>query len=313
MRQRSAPFAEAQTLMGKHYCVTGGAGFIGSNLTDALIDAGNKVTVIDNLATGKREQINSNAIFINADICDTSGLIKVLQDIDGVFHCAALPRVQRSITNPIETNNANVSGTLSVLWAAKEAHVKRVVYSASSSAYGAQSTMPLEESMRPNPMSPYGLQKYIGEEYARLFAALYGLETVSLRYFNVYGPRMAGTGEYCTVMKIFMNQKAAGKPMTIRGKGIQRRAFTHVADVVRANMLAMESTRVGLGEVMNIGANKNYSVNEVAAIIGGPTVHVAAVVEPHETLADGTRAKKLLGWEPKENFDIAMKKLLAVK
>ncbi len=299
--------------MNKHYIVTGGAGFIGSNLTDALIALGHRVTVIDNLATGRLENINTKAKFINADICKSEDIQPVFHGKDGVFHLAALPRVQRSITNPIETNSTNVSGTLNVLWAAKEMGVKRVVYSASSSAYGEQKKLPFKESMRPNPMSPYGLQKYIGEEYCRLFAMLYKLETISLRYFNVYGERMAETGPYCTVMKIFMNQKARGEPMTIRGDGEQRRAFTNVNDVVRANILAMESPNVGRGEVLNIGTDKNYSVNEIAKLIKGKTIHVQEVVEPRATLADYALAKRLIGWEPKENFTSAMQKLLKAK
>src|SRR3989344_6068538 len=164
--------------MAKHYLVTGGAGFIGSNLTDALIADGHKVTVLDNLSTGKKENLNPKAEFVNADIRDLEKIKLVFKGIDGVFHVAALPRVQLSIENPAETNDINITGTLNVLLAAKEAGVKRVVYSASSSAYGDSTVMPLHEGLPPRPMSPYGLQKYVGEEYCRLFSLLYGMQTV---------------------------------------------------------------------------------------------------------------------------------------
>ena len=289
------------------YLVTGGAGFIGSNLTDALIAKGHDVLVLDNLSTGKKENVNQKATFINTDIRHLEQIKPHFAGMDGVFHIAALPRVQLSIENPAETNEVNVNGTLNVLIAAKNAKVKRVVYSASSSAYGDAKTMPLDEEMKPNPLSPYGLQKYIGEEYCGLFWLLYGMQTVSLRYFNVYGPRMAGEGVYLTVIKNFLMQKAQGKPMTITGDGEQTRDFTHVRDVVRANILAMESTNVGKGEVINIGAGKNYSMNQIAAFIGGPSVHIAPRVEPKHTLADNAKAKKLLGWQPQESLEAAIK------
>ncbi len=292
------------------YLVTGGAGFIGSNLTDALIAQGHDVLVLDNLSTGRQENINPKAAFINVDIRDLEQIKPYFAGIDGVFHIAALPPVQLSIENPAETNDVNVNGTLNVLIAAKDAKVKRVVYSASSSAYGDSKTMPLNEEMKPNPLSPYGLQKYIGEEYCRLFSLLYGMETVSLRYFNVYGPRMAGEGAYLTVIKNFLTQKSRGKPMTITGDGEQTRDFTHVRDVVRANMLAMESANVGAGEVINIGAGKNYSMNQIAQFIGGASMHIAPRVEPKHTLADNSKAKKLLGWTPQENLEEAIKELI---
>ncbi|MBI3684949.1 NAD-dependent epimerase/dehydratase family protein [Candidatus Azambacteria bacterium] len=295
--------------MATKYLVTGGAGFIGSNLTDALIAQGHDVLVLDNLSTGKKENINPKATFINADIRRLEQIKPYFVGVDHVFHIAALPRVQLSIENPAETNDVNVNGTLNVLIAAKDAKVERVVYSASSSAYGDAKTMPLSEEMRPNPLSPYGLQKYIGEEYCRLFSLLCGLQTVSLRYFNVYGPRMAGEGAYLTVIKNFLMQKSQGKPMTITGDGEQTRDFTHVRDVVRANISAMESKNVGAGEVINIGAGKNYSMNQIAAFIGGPSVHIAPRVEPRHTLADNSKAKKFLGWTPQENLEEAIKEL----
>ena len=189
-------------------------------------------------------------------------------------------------------------GTLNVLVAAKEGGVKRVVYSASSSAYGDQKEMPLREDMPAHPKSPYGLQKYIGELYCKLWSEVYALETVSLRYFNVYGPRIDPSGAYPLAIGQFLKQRSEGKPITITGDGKQTRDFTHVRDVVRANLLAAESSKVGKGEVINIGAGKNFSINKVAEMIGGEVVHIAPRLEPHDTLADNSLAKNLLGWTP---------------
>lgn len=282
--------------------VTGGAGFIGSNLVDELINQGHKVIIIDNLSTGKKEYINPQAEFHQVDIRNLKKIKPLFYGVDYVFHLAAFPRVQPSIEDPVTANDINLNGTLNVLVAARDAKVKKVVYSASSSAYGNQTQMPLREDMPTHPLSPYGLQKYIGELYCRLFSEIYGLPTVSLRYFNVYGPRQALEGAYCLVMGIFVRQRLAGEPMTITNDGEQRRDFTFVGDVVRANILAAESDKVGQGEVINIGRGQNYSVNELARMIGGPTVFIGSRIEPRETLADNSRAKKLLGWEPTMNL-----------
>ncbi len=296
--------------MPKKYLVTGGAGFIGSNLVDALIKAGHNVTVIDNFATGKKENLNPKAKFFEADIRNLAQISPHFKNIDGVFHVAALPRVQPSIADPITPNETNITGTLNVLWAAKNAGVKRVVYSSSSSAYGDSQELPLKETLRPNPMSPYALQKYVGEEYSRLFSRLYGIETVSLRYFNVYGPRMISSGAYVTAIKIFLSQKKAGEPLTIVGDGEQTRDFTNVADVVRANMLSIKSAQVGRGEVINIGPGKIYSINQIAKIIGGKVIHLPPRVEPRHTLADNSLAKKLLRWKPQEDLPTTIKKMV---
>lgn len=291
------------------YLVVGGAGFIGSNLVDALLSLGHEVHIIDNLSGGKQENINSKATFYNVDIRNLDEIKPLFNGIDGVFHLAALPRVQYSIENPIITHDVNITGTMNVFVSAKEAGVKRVVYSASSSAYGDQDTIPLVETMMPNPISPYGLQKYVGEVYAKVWSEVYNLETVSLRYFNVYGPRQNEEGAYALVIARFLKQKREGNKMTITGDGLQTRDFTHVRDVVRANILAMESSNVGKGEVINIGAGHNHSVLEVAKIIGGDYEFVPARLEPHDTLADNSKASVLIGWEPKEDFENAIKEL----
>ncbi len=282
--------------------VTGGAGFIGSNLVDALVERGDEVIIIDNLSTGKKENINPKAGFHELDLRDMDKISPVFEGVDFVFHFAAFPRVEPSIKDPVMTNDMNLNTTLNVLVAAKDARVKRVVYSASSSAYGNQEKMPLTEDMPAHPISPYGLQKYVGELYCRLFSEIYGLPTVSLRYFNVYGPRQATEGAYALVTAIFFRQKSAGEPLTITGDGENRRDFTSVFDVVQANILAAESDKVGKGEVINIGRGNNYSVKELAELIGGPVINIAPRLEPKETLADTSRARKLLGWEPKVNL-----------
>lgn len=292
------------------YLVTGGAGFIGSHLVDALINQGHQVRVIDNFLTGKREYVNPRAELFELDIRNLEAVKPVFQGVDGVFHVAAWPRVQVSIENPLETNDININGTLNVILAAKDAKVKRLVYSASSSAYGDPVSLPLKEEMKPNPKSPYGLQKYVGEEYCKLASLFWGLETVSLRYFNVYGSRMAEEGAYCTVIAVFLKQKREGHPLTITGDGTQTRDFTHIRDVVRANILAMSSDQVGRGEVINIGAGENHSVNEVAQMIGGPSINIPPRIEPHDTLADNSLAKKLLGWSPEVEFEEGVGELM---
>lgn len=292
------------------YLVVGGAGFIGSHLTDGLIKLGHKVSVLDNLSTGNKANINPKAKFIKADITNLEKIKPFFEGQDGVFHLAAIPRVPLSIEKPRETNEANATGTLNVLIAARDAKVKRVVYSSSSSIYGNAEVLPVHEGLRPQPISPYGLQKYIGEEYTRIFSLLYGMETVSLRYFNVYGPRMSDAGAYLSVIKTFLNQKAAGAKLTIVGDGEQTRAFTHVSDVVNANILAMKSKKIGHGEAMNVGSAKSYSVNYIADLIGGVKTYIAPRIEPKHSMADTAKAKQLLGWSPKITLEKGIAELL---
>jgi len=289
--------------------VTGGAGFIGSNLASALVKDGFEVHVIDNLALGKKEKVNPNAHFHNVDIRDLEAIKPLFRGVKYVFHTAALPRVQFSIQNPTESNEANVIGTLNVLVASHEGGVKKVIYSASSSAYGDQPTMPLREDMAAHPKSPYGLQKYIGELYCRLWSEVYDLPTVCLRYFNVYGPGQSDEGAYALVIATFLKQKREGKPMTITGDGEQTRDFTHVNDVVAANILAMKKEEVGGGEVFNIGRGKNSSVNTIAKLIGGKVENIPARIEPKDTLADNSKARKILGWEPTVDIEDGIEEL----
>ena len=280
--------------------VTGGAGFIGSNLVNELIGDGHEVVIIDNLSTGKEENINPKAEFHNIDICDmyVKGLCSMFEGVEVVFHTAAKARVQPSIDNPIDFNNVNVGGTLNMLQACVDYGVNRFVFSSSSSVYGETEDLPTSEFSKTNPMSPYALQKLIGEQYCKLFSKLHDLETVCLRYFNVYGDRMSTDGAYKLVIPIFTEQRLNGEPMTIRGDGEQRRDFTYVGDVVDANI------RVGFYEhpiwakVYNVGNGDNRSVNQIADMIGGNRVNIETVVEPRETLAANINIKNQMNWKP---------------
>lgn len=297
------------------YIVTGGAGFIGSHITDQLIARGDEVHIIDNFLTGRRDRLNSKAVLHETDIRDFDALLPIFQGAAGIFHTAAQPRMQYSIAQPRLTNDINITGTLNVLLAARDAGVKRVVYSASSSAYGPRHPMPLREDMAPEPVIPYAIQKRVGEQYCIMASRFYGLETVSLRYFNVYGPRQttAKDGPYATVIGIFLEQRKNNQPMTIVPDGTQRRDFTHVTDIAAANLLAMSSDKAGAGEIINIGTAKNYSVREVADMIGGATEFAPERQgEVKETLADITRARELLGWQPKISFEQGIADLKAM-
>lgn len=278
--------------------VTGGAGFIGSHIADALVAEGHDVHIIDSMVAGKREHVPEGASLHEVDILDTAAILPIIEGAHTVFHLAALPRVQFSIDHPVEAHQANVNGTLSVLIAARDGKARRVVYSASSSAYGEQKILPLHEDMPAKPVHPYGLQKYMSELYMTLFSEVFGVPTVSLRYFNIYGPRLDPNGAYALVIGKFLQLRTEGKALTITGDGSQTRDFTHVFDAVRANLLASESEHVGKGEVVNIGVGKNTSMNELADLIGGEREYIPARIEAMHTQADNRRAKELLGWEP---------------
>jgi len=282
------------------YIVTGGAGFIGSNLVDKLIDEGHEVIIFDDLSTGENKNLNPKARFIEVDISKSyfNKYKKWFKGVDTVFHLAALARVQESIENPIEYHNTNVNGMLNVLNLCTECGVKRFVFSSSSSVYGDSKHLPILEESPLNPMSPYALHKSIGEQYCTLYSELYGLETVSLRYFNVYGERQPTKGAYCLVMGIFARQRLEGKPMTIRGDGEQRRDFTYVGDVVDANIQMAFYEGKLRGAVLNVGSGTNYSVNQVADMIGGDRINVESVIEPRETLADIRQIMECFDWQP---------------
>jgi nucleoside-diphosphate-sugar epimerase len=293
--------------------VTGGAGFIGSNLVGALIERGARVRIVDNLTTGHRRQIDPAAELFEADIRDLDSIRPAFDGADCVFHVAALPRVPLSIEKPVETHMVNVIGTLNVLLAARDAGVRRVVYSGSSSVYGDQPRLPLREDMAPNPLNPYALQKLTGEQYTRLFHRLFSMQTLTLRYFNVFGPRMADEGAYVTVISVFLRARRDGKPLTIQGDGEQTRDFTHVRDVVRANVLAMDCA-IADGRAINVGHGRNVSINRVAELIGGPTVNLPPRPgDARDTLADNSEALRVLGWRPEVTFEDGLAELIRLR
>lgn len=284
--------------MMKKVVVTGGAGFIGSSLTKALVGQGLETHVVDNFVAGRlEERLVDGAVYHQVDIRDLSRLKEIFKDADIVFHLAALPRVQDSIDHPLETSAVNVDGTLNVLEVAREAEVGRVVFSSSAAIYGEQDTMPLSEDMDALPKSPYGLHKYMGEKMCALWSEIYGLPTVSLRYFNVYGPGFDPKGAYALVVGRFLDLKKQGRPLTIAGDGSNTRDYVHVSDVVNANLEAAFSDKVGRGEVINIGSGEETSVKRLSELIGGPVEYVESRIEPARSVADVSRARELLGWE----------------
>ena len=296
--------------------VTGGCGFIGSHLADGLVARGHEVAIVDDLSTGELANLNSEAEFVRGSIMDSALLLDTMDGADRVFHLAALPRVPRSIEDPIGTHRINVDGTLNVLQAAREAGVDRVIYSSSSSVYGEQPTHLMTEEMVPNPMSPYALQKLIGEQYAGMFARLYGLTTVSLRYFNVYGARQPTDGAYGLVIGIFLSLRRAGRPLTVYGDGEQTRAYSHVDDVVSANILAAEADLVsGENTILNIGSGEETSVNDIARMIGGEVTYVTpnprGDMEERRKAADYSRAASVLGWEPSVSLGEGLEALIS--
>ncbi|HEV8666381.1 MAG TPA: NAD-dependent epimerase/dehydratase family protein [Candidatus Paceibacterota bacterium] len=305
------------------YVVTGGAGFIGHHVVNTLIERGDEVVVIDNLAGGNEffgVRKNDKAVYYHFDISETSALVKnrlayALENADYVINLAALPRVQASIDDPVTTCQVNVMGTIMMLEAARKANVKRFVHASSSSVYGDSDQLPLHESMTPNPMSPYARHKFIDEQLCQDYAlAPFNLPTVCLRFFNVYGPGADPNGAYALVVAKFLDYKRQGKKLPITGTGDQTRDFTHIQDVVRGILLAVESQEVGMGEVINLGGGRQISVNEVADLIDPEHDHeyIEARFEPHDTLASIEKAKRWLGWEPQITFEDGIAELLSL-
>lgn len=285
--------------MVKKCIVTGGAGFIGSTLVDHLINQGRDVIVLDNLSTGKKENVNFKAQFIHCDLStiDQHELNYYFTDVDTVFHCAALPNVQYSIDCPYESNKANVNITIKVLEAIRCNKIAKIIYSSSSSVYGNAINTPTPETESIKPISPYALQKYIGEQYCLLYHRLYNIQCVILRYFNVYGNRMTNKGSYVSVLSHFFQAVRKKQPLNIVNDGKQRRDFIHVDDVVQANLLAMIND-ISF-DIANIGCGKCYSINEIAELFNASKQYIESRIEPHTTLANINKAKKLLFWQPK--------------
>lgn len=304
----------------KNVVVTGGAGFIGSHLAEELVDRGYHVTIVDDLSTGKLENIagflelkKDNVEFVRGSIIDLPLLQKLFQGVEYVFHQAALARVPRSIDDPLSTNEVNITGTLNVLLAARDNKVRKVIYAASSSVYGDSPTLPQREDMPTNPLSPYALTKLAGEYYCNIFRQIYGLSTVSLRYFNVYGSRQDPHSQYATVIATFILRVSQNLPPTIFGDGEQSRDFTFIEDAVQANILAAENNAEA---TYNIGGGRTTTINQLAQLILGlmgkdlPPVHdKPRPADPRHTLADISRAQGF-GYEPKWTLENGLREII---
>jgi nucleoside-diphosphate-sugar epimerase len=297
--------------------VTGGAGFIGSHIASALIKSGARVRIIDNLSTGHREniaEIGGDVDFVEGSLADESLLRKVIQDVELVFHEAAIPSVPRSVEDPRQTHIASVDSTFSLLLAARDNKIKRLVYAASSSAYGDQPTLPKVESMLPDPLSPYAVAKLVGEYYCQVFTRVYGLETVSLRYFNVFGPRQDPSSQYSGVISRFISALLSGQRPVIYGDGEQSRDFTYIDNVVAANLKAAETTK-GVGQVINIANGERVTLNQLLAQLKQLTSMTDAQADyqdfrkgdVRDSLADISRARELLGFAPHVDLQTGLK------
>jgi nucleoside-diphosphate-sugar epimerase len=302
-----------------HYLVTGGAGFIGSHLSEELTRRGHRVRVADSLITGKRNNLDHvpGVEFVEGDLADLDFATKVAQGCDYVLHQAAIPSVPRSVKDPIASNRANVDATLNMLVAARDAGVKRLVFAGSSSAYGNTPTLPKHEGMPTNPLSPYALQKVVGEQYLQMFTRLYGLETVSIRYFNVFGPRQDPTSPYSGVISVFATALIENRPPKIYGDGEQTRDFTYVANVVDGVLRACDAPKAS-GEVINVATGGRISLNKLfyamRDVVGGslePTYAESRQGDVRDSQADIGKAKELLGYEPIVSFEEGLARTIA--
>lgn len=298
----------------KKAIITGGAGFIGSHLTDLLLKNNYEVTVIDNFSTGRSQNLghqknNPDLKLIQADISDYESIEKYFNGIEQVFHLAALADIVPSIENPLDYHKSNVDGTVNVLNASVKNNIKRFVYSASSSCYGIPDIYPTSETAEIRPQYPYALTKNIGEQYVMHWGKVYKLPVISLRLFNVYGTRSRTSGTYGAVFGVFLAQKLAGKPYTVVGDGTQTRDFTYVTDVANAFYTAANSAVTG--EIMNVGSGNTYSVNRLIELLGGDAVYIPKRPgEPDCTYADISKIRKLLDWTPKVSLEEGVQNIL---
>lgn len=300
------------------YLVTGGAGFIGSNVVRRLVEDGASVRVLDNLATGRRENLRDLAgrfELMEGDIRDAGAVARAVEGVRHVLHLAALPSVVRSIEDPLTSNQVNACGTLRLLLACRDAGVERFVFSSSSSVYGDTPTLPKREDMTPMPLSPYAVQKLTGEHYCRIFFSLYGLKTFCLRYFNVFGPRQNPKSQYAAVIPLFIEAAREGRAPTIYGDGGQTRDFTYVDDVVAANRLCCRAPAEAAGGVYNVACGTRTSVLELARVIMGimgrkldPRHEAARPGDVRDSQGDSTRARTLLGWEPQTDLETGLRR-----
>jgi len=296
------------------YLVTGGAGFIGSNVAEALLRRGEKVRIFDDFSSGKRQNLRAipAAEVVEGDLRDMAAVQRAVKGVTGVFHQAALRSVPRSVDNPLATNDVNITGTLQLLMACRDAGVKRVVAASSSSVYGANEELPKREDQMLMPVSPYAASKLAGEHYCRIFSKLYNLETVSLRYFNVFGPRQDPDSQYAAVVPLFIQAALDGAPLTVHGDGMQSRDFTYIDNVVQANLRAMEAPGVG-GEAFNIACGSRYTLMDIVhAIESSVGRKVTCNHTPsragdvRHTLADISKAERLLSFHPTIGFEEGM-------
>ncbi len=301
-----------------HYLVTGGAGFIGSHLTEELVRCGHSVRVADSLVTGKRSNLDHipGVEFLEGDLADLPFAQRAVDGVQYVLHQAAIPSVPRSVKDPITSHRANVDATLNVLVAARDAGVRRLVFAGSSSAYGNTPTLPKHEDMPSHPLSPYALQKVVGEQYLQMFTRLYGLETVSIRYFNVFGPRQDPSSPYSGVISVFATALLEHRPPTIYGDGEQTRDFTYVANVVDGVLRACEAPHAS-GEAINVATGGRISLNQLfrtmRSLAGGtvePAYAEQRAGDVRDSQADITKARRILGYEPTVSFEEGLKKTL---
>ena len=301
----------------KKVLVTGGAGFIGSTLVDKLIHKNIEVTIVDNLSSGKKDNINPKAIFYKGDLnhktfegykhyntktksLEDTTLLHILKDVDTVFHLAATPQVQYSIENP--TDNNNLTSTINILDAAHKSGVKRVILSSSSAVYGNPKYTPIDENHPIQTLSPYALHKLVGEQYCKLYSLVYGLDTVCLRYFNAYGDRMPNKGAYRSVISVFMEQNKNKEPLNIVNDGNQRRDFVHVNDIVNANLICGGTKDNFNGEIYNVGTGEAYTVNEIADMFGGDKKYGENRIEPKDSVAENAKINLDLDWQSQGNL-----------
>ncbi len=297
--------------------VTGGAGFIGSHLVDRLVAEGHAVRVLDDLSTGHRENVSDAAVLTVASVADADAVAAGVADVEVVFHLAALGAVPRSVADPLSTDRVNTHGTLTVLTAARDAGTRRVVFASSSSVYGGATVIPTPETVPTRPRSPYGVSKLAGEWYCRVFAELFPLETVALRFFNVFGPRQRPDSTYAAVIPLFASSLLAGEQPTVFGDGLQSRDFTYVSDIVAANIAAATAPAAVSGEVFNVAPGSTHTLLELLAALGRatgvdakPVFEAARAGDIHQSCADASKAMAAFGWQPEVSFEAGIERYI---